>query len=596
MIALSLALSLVLCDMVTMNDITNETLSKNDANQFILMISSVISLGMGVMFFFQWVLYILYKKMYELRRTQNINLRFLGLSRRRLFSAYYLDYVVLLVPSFLFGVVFYVFISNMLFYFFDVNWDVYNIQNILIRSVLYLLVSVLSFTIMLSRSSKKNILEEINNFYGIRTILKGKKREKIYIFIRAISYICFFVSVAFVLLKGHKFVKSENLLYLFPLFLFFIVLKPIIAVLNLIMLALFEKVRLRYLWLSCLFDSNNLNRKITMMRFLVIGITIFLGLNMLFVSVREAAGKLVEKNVHYSFYTLFNQHKSILENNRENTIKANYYKVKYNNSNLHILGVEENYFRYAENIDIKDDLINEFSLEQGIIIFPDYYISKDDIGSEIEIKVEGENIKFKVVSGYRNNDLSRLVAFVPKRYLNKQLGLENGEFNAEYYLEGNVDDIDYDYEVVTKEMVKARSIKKSVQGTDLVEIISWAVLLSMIIFFMYFLSIDIEEFIYDIAKLKLIGVNNFGIYISYISKITINVLMSTTIAFISSVVFAKSLAYTMLGKQYFVGILFGNPELLISVVIIIIVLSVATIFFMTKKIMNGDFLYLISTK
>lgn len=222
---------------------------------------------------------------------------------------------------------------------------------------------------------------------------------------------------------------------------------------------------------------------------------------------------------------------------------------------------------------------------------PDYYVSEEDIGSEVIVKYDGIEIPFILVSGYKSNDISKLNCYVSHGYLNKQLNLREGDFNRLYIFDGaNYGANNEKISIVFKEDIKNNSINKAIKGTEDVEIVSLIVLVTSIIFFTNLIFLETQKDIIDMAKLRVMGFSRLQIYLVYIFNNFIVLTQTFLVAGGLSIEFAKIAAYTIIGDVYFDSPFILNFKSYILAFIILLVLTIMIILLRTIDILSNKHL------
>lgn len=74
--------------LTTLENVTNESLSERDAVQLQAIIFSIIGISIMAIIFLQWMVGILFQSLYESRSQFNINVRLIGMTKRKLMGIY----------------------------------------------------------------------------------------------------------------------------------------------------------------------------------------------------------------------------------------------------------------------------------------------------------------------------------------------------------------------------------------------------------------------------------------------------------------------------------------------------------------------------
>lgn len=538
------------------SNVTNESLSTNDLQQIENILSSVIFISVLTITFFQWVISMQFRALFDSRIQFNNNLRLLGAPSKFLLKIYIKEMVcmqpVSIILGWCFGETIYYFLAEIL----NIENKLIGAMQLLIALLLHVLVITLCITFTYKKTVSKSVVDSMRRHDERES---GYKIDKI----RTIMGIGVLL-ISLLLLISNEIDNIKPLALLGIVVSIFILFKTIVYVCHVIILKIAKQFRASELVLSEFISLGYLKKCSTVSMLIFFSISLFLGLQMLFQNVRMCGVDVVENNIHYEA-TVWQSEKEIADNIHSSDLRGEVYtglkyKVKNQGSTWYIHGISIDFFEMWETINLcnyeGDDingLINRFNDEDwNGILLPETYINEADIGSLLDVKIGDKVITFKIVGSYYSNNLAHWNFFASKAYIQKELGVQ-GQCNM-VYLKNHDDIISVSNEqsvIETYEDIRKESYEQAVNGTSLVEMMSIVIMICALLALLNFIMLSSRNDIIDIAKFKGIGMTTFRVCLVYIYETLIPLALSMLVAIPVSIVFAKCACLAVLDSYYF---------------------------------------------
>ncbi|WP_054743360.1 FtsX-like permease family protein [Cellulosilyticum ruminicola] len=538
-----------------LKDITNETLSENDLVQLMGIISSIIAIAILCIIFLQWIIGIEINTLFNSRRQFNINMRLMGLSGKELRGIYYkellqMQYVAVPVGVLLTELVYY-FVSKRM----EIPWI--GIDKLIVTVLIHLACIFICMHIALRKLTNVEVTSFMRG--GVkRTKEKDNKFSNIFAVLGVI------VLIVTVFLNWILKVKELELFYVVGILL---ISSRGIYLFNKGVIKLGDSKGFPQPAFAARIENGNYKKAKNTILMLSIGIMFFMGLQILYSSARAMTRQTGENAIHYTSYISYREPINTDNYDLDNVyFGLNYtFYIEESSYPKYLYGIDQNYMNY-EDIKINQSLgstellsyINEPDWN-GIIV-PSSMISKENIGEERIININGIDIPFKIVGGYYQNLAHKNIWFANKAYIQKQLNL-NGYSNCAY-LKNNDTAVMQALEKLSKSEVECKaeiiqkSVDKVVQSTETVEITSFIVILCAIVSLISHLVLGAKENIYNIAKFRSAGMSSRQVKIIYLSQLWGMILKGFIIGIILAVLFAKMSLMAMFNGM--------NAEILIS--------------------------------
>ncbi len=578
------------------SNIQNESLSQSDRSQLIAIVSSIVSVSAITIIFFQWIINMQIQALYNRRNQFNINARLIGVDRRTLCMLYLQELLFMQIIVILIGIVLSEITYFLLAAILNLDEKIIPIAHISLGIIMHILVITITELTTILKLTRKGVAEQIRKTTVMENI--PEKRKLIISFISGTALI-----ILSVVLAKNIPVRQVSWLSRLIVFLSFFFFYDIITyVINKLICRGAEKLNAYHILLAQRISYGYFRRvKITCMM-IIFSATLFLGLQMLYKTVRAAAYDVVENNIKYDSIITWDE----MQNNQE-FLKDIFYGIRIKTktdtgTNIYISGINQEYAYEYEQInsanidknDFNDLLCNPNS--NGIIL-PEFYISDNDIGKEITVKIENCEINFRILGGYYSNDFSKLICYVNDTYLKEQLNLED-KYNIAYVKA--TDDLENLYErtgdLQSKTNIAEQSVNKAVGGTEIVEMITLIIIICAIISFVNFFIMTASTNSVDIIRFRAMGINTKDIMYIYILHSIFPVIFSSICIIPFSILFNKIACNVMLASEYFSGGYENIPGLTVVIIIIFILIAILMQVICVKKtIQNEEYMMVLKT-
>lgn len=564
-------------------NLVNDTLSKNDLEQIQAILASVIFISIMSIIFFQWIIAMQFRGLFNSRNTFNNNVSMMGLSNGSLMRIYIIEMFQMQIIAIPLGII----ISEVAFYvlgnFLDLNYKFITLDKIVLAMLLHIIVILISIIIEFRKIFKSNIINRIRGKKKKQEMLQMTKKKKVGMF---------FSIIIFILTIYMKKTAQNTQISAFWNIGFSVAvissLDAIIYYINQVILVVAKGYQKKYLILaeSIWFGYYKKFKVVSLM--IIYSISIFLGLRFMYTTVRQVGSDVVEKNIKYSHVILYDNCCVERESN-EFCFYGLQFKTRSNtNANLYIKGISSEFVGKFENINLSTtnskqsiDFTMFNSETWNGILMPDYYISSADIGKELTLNINDREVKFTIIGSYNTNNFSELTCFVSEKYLETQLGL-NGMYNIKYNLNDTEENISSDMSVITKDDIKLASYNKAVGGTTLLEIISIFIIICTIVSMINYFIITSDDNLFDVARFRGLGMGRKEIRKIYAYQAVIPVIISLIIALPSAYIFESVGCYMMLPSDYYGKLTFEMGSSVATVIIFVLTALISQLMIIKK--------------
>lgn len=586
---------LVICILVMIatgiSNITNDSLSKNDLQQVKSIFSSVILVSALAILFFQWVISMQFKALFDSRKQFNNNIRLMGVSDRKLFNVYirellYMQPICVVVGAVFAEVLYYVLTGAL-----NVEPRFIFLPQIILSILIHIFVVSLCVYLTYKKKVKINIINVIRNMDNQNSSFKFGIWKKIELFIGIIILIA---SIIICLLGKNEDERSWG--YFGIVIAFFLVLDLFLIMMYRAMVAIGRKMKVRSILLPGFISLGYLKKNKVICNLIMFSTMLFLGLQMLFLNVRMCGADVVENNIHYK-QTVWYQD-STTEKPVEDCYAGLKYKINKDNTILYISGVDSEFIDNYETIKFDNKKFEQAdNLTQNLnsptwdgIVMPNYYLGAKDIGKKVSFDINGKTVKFTIQGGYYNNNMAHITCLVSKSYLSEQLGLNN-EANMFYSKSEEPIMKDNSSDVVTMSFddLKQESYDKAVSGTSLVEMVSIVIIICAVLALINYIMISSKSSTVDIARLRGIGLEKSHIRGIYIMQSLLPVIVSVAVGILLSIMFAKISMIMVFDEAYYSRALVLTPSLMGLVLLVFGVVTLLIQLMVIKKVTDTDY-------
>lgn len=572
-------------------NLVNDTLSKNDLEQIQAILASVIFVSVITIVFFQWIIAMQFRGLFNSRDTFNNNVSMMGLSNGSLMKIYIIEMFRMQIIAIPLGVI----ISEICFYilgnFLNLDSRFITLDKIVLAIVFHIVVILISIIIEFRKIFKNNIISRIRGKKKKNEMLQMTKKKKVGI---GFSIVIFILSIYM-----KKTAQNIQISAFWNIGLSVAVISSLDAIIyyiNKVVIAFAKRYQKKYLLLSesIWFGYYKKFKVVSLM--IIYSISIFLGLRFMYTTVRQVGSDVAEENIKYSHVIIYDNFYEKNEN-EESCFYGLQFKTKSKtNTNLCIKGISTEFIGKFENINLSTtnskqsiDFTMFNSETWNGILMPDYYISSTDIGKEIILNINNREVKFMIMGSYNTNNFSELTCFVSEKYLEEQLRL-SGMYNIKYNMNNNKENISNDMTLITKNDIKLASHNKAVGGTMLLEIISIFIIVCTIISMINYFIITSDDNLFDVARFRGLGMEKKEIRKVYAYQAVIPVILSLIIALPSAYIFESVGCYMMLPADYYEKLSFNMWISIITVFIFIFIALVSQL--MTIKKANDTSYYI----
>ncbi|PXV93251.1 hypothetical protein C8E03_10217 [Lachnotalea glycerini] len=580
-----------------LSNITNETLSTNDYEQIMAILGSVILVSGLTIVFFQWIISMQFQALFFSRKQFNNNLRLMGIRKKSLFGIYIYELFYMQLLAFPVGII----LSEIIFYVLaktlNLNEKIITPDKIVIAAILHLIVITASVFITFIKLMKHNIIEVIRgntNCEELQTLgIKQKVR-----FTLGLASIIITIYIKFTAQSKQMEVMADMGYSIAILLAFDVIMFYVHKVLTIYA----KKYRKTYLLFSEQISFGYYKKVKVVCLIAVYSITIFLGLQMMFKTVRNAGLNVADKNINYTYCIQYDNLLSMDEADKNDQVLYGLrFKTKTSSgSNVYVNGINTQFLSNFETININKLLCDDNSFIKNNmfddknwngIIMPDYYISANDIGNSIILNIDGKDVSFNIIAGYNTNNFGKMICYVSSAYLKSQLNIDN-MYNIAYIKNPNnlEDMIKTRFGTVqSKEEIAQESYNKAVSGTKLVEIVSIFIIICAMISLINFFAITSGANIINISRLRGAGMSEKNITKIYIYQAIIPIIVANILAIPLAIIFERIGCYLMLPADYFVYGMKYKPVSLLVVFFAFLAVSIVTQVITIKKVLYTSY-------
>lgn len=574
------------------SDVQNVSLSQNDTSQLAAIISSVVLVSILTIVFFQWVINTQIRALYNRRSQFNINIRLIGMDKNALNSLYLWELLrmqLVVVPV---GVVFSEIVYKILAVLLELKENVIPMTQLLLAIGIHFLVIVISEVVTIAKMTGKGIAEQLRKTTDMESV-PGKGKMILFFWIGA-----FLLLVSIFLEKNAEMRQIAWLSKLIIYGSFFFFYDSIVYVFHKILCRGAESLKAYQLLLAQKISYGYFKRvKIICMMF-IFSTTLFLGLQMLYKSVREAGYHVVQNNILYEGSVSWEEMQEQRTDVKDVFWGLRFHTKTDSGTNIYVSGINPlfiNEYEHINPVNLSQDNLQYFlsdSNSNGIIL-PEFFITDDDIGQDISVEIEGKQVTFEILDGYYSNNFSKLNCYVNYEYLKEQLNLGE-EYNIAYLKDG-ISSTDVlqgsggHYQ--SKEEIAEESVKKAVGGTEVIEMITVIIIACAIISLINFFVMTASANKGDIIRFRALGISSDSILGIYIIHSLLPILFSVLWILPFSSLFCKIACNIMLASEYFADGYASVPGLTIFIILLVTVVSLVTeIICVWKSVYRKEFI------
>jgi hypothetical protein len=522
-------------------DTINESLSPNDYEQIVAILSSTIGISIVTIIFYQWIVITLFKSLYQSRQHFNTNIRLMGVKKIQLFSLYFKEFVSMQTVAIPFGV-----ISGWMFYFliaaaFNFQSKSVNVFSLWASPIIQFIIMFATIAITFVNLSKQDSLSrKIIRSNNTFTWSNGR-------IIKTIIGIVILIVTTYLVITIH----GSQTFYLLLLCYFIVgtlLFDLIFFLFNRFGYLISILTHSGSLRLSLLLSNGKFSKTRAISYMIIFSVAISVGLQSLWLTLRQAAYDSANNNIYYSAVETTDNLMDISSIKDNNTVYGLYYMApKLGSNRVRILGVDSGFIiNKCETINIDKNLsdLTDQELKKDLddpnwngIIFPQSSIQPRNIGTEYKTKLNGIDVTFVIKGGNFPNNIGEFRCLVSRGYLEKVLGQTN-KVNTAFHMGNTYKKAFQNSSIQTKMDVVKISHDKSVQSTDLIEVIMYIILicaLVMLLNYIYLVSLQDKG---DIARMRAFGMSagkvNFVYLFHFIFIIFISYLIGILFAWILS--------------------------------------------------------------
>lgn len=560
------------------NNVTNDSLSASDLQQLENILSSVIFISALTIVFFQWVVSMQFRALFDSRQQFNNNMRLLGVSPKLLSTIYIRELFHMQPISITIGVLLGEFIYCILASVLGNSNKFIGIIQIAISICIHIVVITCCVLITYKKVAQKDVIA------SMRTKDDRSSKYELNIIKLVIGIALLIISITMFFIDGTE--ETKPLALLGVCISIFMLFNAIVYGLHRLLLQIAKKTKKGVLIFSEMISIGYLKKSITVCKLIFFSVSLFLGMQMLYQNVRMCGLNVVESNIKYQS-TIWQEDGyyesiEINEYEKKDMFCGLRYKTRHQGTVWYINGVDSNFFGNWENINFyeldekNDDIIAKFDNENwNGIILPENYVSSSDIGSDIVIEIEGKELSFKIAGSYYSNNLAHWNFYASRAYIQKELQRE-GNINIIYNksAENVVDILEKNGVVETYNDIKNESYEQAVNGTTLIEMMSLVIIVCAILAFVNFIMLSSKNDVIDIAMLRGIGLETRRIYCIYLCEAISPIIISIIIAIPTAIIFAKCACLAVLDSYYFQHNYIITYELMLVISVIIVGVSI----------------------
>jgi hypothetical protein len=502
------------------NSIINASLSSRDYEQSMAIIFLMISICIIVILFFQWVIRMLFHSLYDGRSTFHINIRLAGISKRMLYRIYLAEMfrmqVIAIPAGLVFGEVLYLMIARQLGF----PDGHLTLASLIGAAAIHFFVVLFSVT---RTFQKANILSPIE-WLRADTWVDSKSRlsiGKTTVGVVILLFV-FFVSRA---KMDPLFIQSIQLLLIVA---YFFLQEFLFYVFNYVEILAGKLSGSGIFRLSQALSESSYKRTKTLAKMIVFSVMLTIGLQSLYLSTRQAAGRVSKETVHYESLALFDEPFQLTE---EQLKSDDLYMLKFlagstTAGNIWAQGINSEFLKQPYETIHLNDTLSGFGIEELLsriddkdwngVIFPENLITREDIGRTFTASINGVSINFEIVAGCYLNHFNEVSCLVSNAFLEAVLGLK-GYANIAFSLTGFETSAFSSHAVIqSKEELERASYDEVVKSTELIELaanLTFVCALIMLLNYVFFISSEKKADYIKLCAMGLTGGTANGIFI-----------------------------------------------------------------------------------
>lgn len=557
------------------SNIKNEYLSENDMSQLMTIISSIVLVSVLTIIFFQWIISMQLRALYNRRNQFNVNIRLIGVNRTTLCKLYLKELLFMQIFTIPVGMVISEIVYKILASILDLSEKYISITYLVLASVFHLLVIIICETVTIVKLTKRGIAEQLRKTTSMESI--PSKRKLIVYFIVGVII----MAVSYILQKGATMRQTVWMSKLIIFLSFFFFYDPIMYLFNKIVCFGALKLKTYDILLAQKINYGYFYRVKIVCLLFIFSTTIFAGLQMLYETVRDAGRYTVYDNIKYDGVITWDELQEPEEQEERDIFWGVRFKTKTETgTNIFIAGINEQYLDSYEQIRFVDENSEKlFELNRAVnngIILPEFFITKDDIGKEMRVQIGDYEVTFRILGGYYSNDFSKLICYVDDTYIRQQLDLSE-KYNIAYIKDQNIDLEDLRGKTgfyQSKEDISNESLNKAVGGTEIVEMITMIIIICSVISLVNFYAITASINNNDIIRFRAIGISSKEVTTVYIIHAVMPIVFSVVWIIPFSSFFCKIACNIMLASEYFNKGYAKKPALTAAIVILVAIISI----------------------
>lgn len=575
-------------------NITNESLSSSDMQQVQNIFTSVIAVSIIAIAFFQWIISMQFRALFDSRKQFNNNMRLMGSPDKGLLKIYMKEMIKMQPISVFVGALLGEIVFRLLAEKLDTSIKYITSTQILIAIVIHLIVITFCVMFTFRKLTRNNVIDEIR---GINT-LNEKKKNNLWNIVKSVIGVAMLLVSVFAALTGEQGSDQQAYGWFGILIAIFLIYDLLVLFVHKMISKIAINTRNRLFIFSEAISIAYLNKSKAYGTMILFSSMMFLGLNMLYTNVRFCGLDTVDARVHYAGSVWFDEIQNDMQEDSQ-IEKGLRFKTKKSGSVWYIWGVDASFEGSYEDIVLdKKYGANQEQMREQLdqpdfdgIYMPNMFISKDDVGNEITININDRDVTFHIAGAYYSNNLSHISFFVSKSYLAKALGLEEQDYNVLYFANKEK----WDLFETTKpcvfqpfEDIREESYEKAVTGTSLVEMVAAVIILCAVISLVNFIMISSKGDSYDIARLRGIGLAQNEVRKIYVIESLVPVIISMIISIPASILFAKIGCNMVFDAGYYQRGLVIIPMQMLGLLVLFSVISLVIRITALRKVMTSD--------
>lgn len=501
-------ITLFLMISMTMDNVTNEKLNPNQYQQIVVILYSIIGVSIITIFFFQWIISQMFGALYESRRSFNISLRLIGMSKYKLYRLYFAEMFVMQAEAVPAGVALSFLLYKTVAYLIQLPQPDLKTGIVLLAVMIHIIVVLVSVSASLHKANKIPVIE----------MLRGKQERADSYKLRFWDYMK--AALGIMLLCANEYLRREfyelsRLTFILAVILFqnvgYVVLNNIL-----------EKIGNLFGFGNLVFvqalNRHTYKRTKTIVSMMIFGVMMTVGLQAAYMSARRAVTDMGEKNIHYKNSIVLDRAVPLEEVwPGENLGLLKFFANSAAFPRIYLQGVNAEFLEKYETIDLKDtlsgisaDALIRYSEDEDWngIIFPQGQISEADVGRTFTASVGGVELEFVIEGGYYSNNYTELRCLVGNAYLQKKMGTGNTA-NIVFSLE----DVDYGQYadssafIQSKEELVKDSAGKVIKSTELIELAVCIIFVSSLVMLLSYVYLLGREKELDYIRLRAAGMS-----------------------------------------------------------------------------------------